>query len=443
MKLAITITSMFAVFLAATTLVAIDYSPSREFLNIFSVGLWVITAVVLISNLPRSYTSISFIYFLCFSVFHVGLVFATTFNVVTDTALQSYASSWFYTETSEFAIKLANIGISAYALSVLIFCRKSSVVSQNTISDGSFNRLTHIGGGMLIISVAVFGTLMYATEAYSDYGAYLDVMHNSPVVTQIMSWLFVFISLSIVLVASCYEMKSARIYIVVFVVWGLFAFRLGLRGEVMFPTMVGLCLVARRRRVFNAASFVAVLLIFLVATGIVKNSRMGGNIANITYINPLNAVAEMGGSLRSVYETVRWRENGDDFILGQSYWAPFERQLALIVPGIDRPPAAQDDRLLNVVIQSRAGPYGYSPIAEAYRNFGVFGVAAIMFLMGTFLSQLDRLPATTKNNIYIGAVLVPLFIHIRNNFGPVPVQIFVSVSVCWAVIALAKVRYAK
>ena len=431
---------MFVALLAAVIMAATDYSTSRDFLNAFTFGLWILTVVVLISCLPRSYTSISFIYFLCFSIFHVGLVIATTFSAITDTALLSYTSSWLYTDTSEFAIKLVNIGCSSYALSVLIYWRKLRFVSQNTISDESVNRITHIGGSILIVAVAVFGILMYITGAYAFYGAYLIVMRNSPVVAQIVSWLYVFIGLSVVLVTSCYELKSAKLYILVFAVWGLFAFQLGLRGEVMFPAMVGLCLVARQRRVFNAVSFAAVLLVFLVASGVVRNARVGGDYGNFEYISPVNTVAELGGSLRSVYETVRWRESGDEFMYGQSYWAPFERQLALIVPGIDRPPAVEDDRLLNVVIQERAGPYGYSPVAEAYRNFGIFGVAAIMFLMGTLLSQLDRLPPTTKSSIYIGAILVPFFIQIRNSFAPVPVQILVSVSVCWVVIAMARVR---
>ena len=55
---------------------------------------------------------------------------------------------------------------------------------------------------------------------------------------------------------------------------------------------------------------------------------------------------------------------GDPLLWGASYWGPIDRNLTYIVPGWTRLPAEDDPRLLNVVIQDRVGPVGFSPIAE-------------------------------------------------------------------------------
>ena len=176
---------------------------------------------------------------------------------------------------------------------------------------------------------------------------------------------------------------------------------------------------------------------FLIATGIVKNARISGDYSAVDSINPLNAVAEMGSSLRAVQEVIKWRKSGDELLLGASYWAPFERQLALFIPGLHRMSALDDPRLLNVVVQERAGPIGFSPIAEAYYNFGEKGVLLVFFVIGMIMAHFDNQPVRLKYDLLLGVSLVPLFIMIRNSFTHVPVQIVIGMVIALAVLYVA------
>ena len=156
----------------------------------------------------------------------------------------------------------------------------------------------------------------------------------------------------------------------------------------------------------------------------------------------MNAVAEMGSSLRAVQEVVSWRVNGDELMLGASYWAPFERQLALVLPQMERIPSADDERLLNVTVIKRAGPIGFSPVAEAYINFGESGVFAVFLLLGSLLAYLDNQTSKTRYDILLGVSLVPVFIMIRNSFAHVPVQIIIGQFVALTFMFLAKKKKA-
>ena len=185
-------------------------------------------------------------------------------------------------------------------------------------------------------------------------------------------------------------------------------------------------MLGRRGAPVKATTMVAGIFVFLIVTGIVKNARISGDYSQIDSINPMNAVAEMGSSLRAVQEVVRWRKEEERLLMGGSYWVPIERQLALVIPGLERIPANEDPRMLNLVVQERAGPIGFSPVAEAYLNFGELGVPLVLFVFGALLASFDNRQAETRRDLRIGVILVPLFVMIRNSFTPVPVQILIG-----------------
>ena len=99
----------------------------------------------------------------------------------------------------------------------------------------------------------------------------------------------------------------------------------------------------------------------------------------------------MGGSLHPVENVVRWRAEGDPLELGASYWAPLERAAAWVLPGLGTAAAEDDMRIMNVLVTDRVGPIGFSPVAEAYRNFGAPGVAIVLGLLGAALAWIDRI----------------------------------------------------
>ncbi|MCA1598914.1 MAG: O-antigen polysaccharide polymerase Wzy family protein, partial [Chloroflexi bacterium] len=157
--------------------------------------------------------------------------------------------------------------------------------------------------------------------------------------------------------------------------------------------------------------------------------------------SPLDALTELGSSLRPVSEVVYWRATGDQFIDGASYWAPFDRALAKIIPGRGwkLPPAEADPRVLGSLATMRGdGAIGFSVVAEAYRNFGPAGVCAIMALIGLLLGRLDLWPPTAGRQAMLGVLLVPLLVEVRNDFTAIPFQILEGCVVVYVVLAIAR-----
>ena len=135
-----------------------------------------------------------------------------------------------------------------------------------------------------------------------------------------------------------------------------------------------------------------------------------------------DAFAEMGESLHPVEKVVRWRAEGEALEMGSSYWAPFERAAARVLPGVRLPAAEDDMRIMNVLVTDRVGGIGFSPVAEAYRNFGAVGVVLILGLLGAALAAIDRIADRGLAVLAIATLYVPLLVNVRNSFVSVPLQ---------------------
>lgn len=402
------------------------FEAPRALLESITAINWIILSVILYVTLPKGMWSICFIFLSVVGVFHVGLVLANSVDGITDQDTLYQISWWFYNVETENAIHIVNLAMIGFSLGAILF---SKPANQEIQIDNTFyrKRLFHIGGVLLGIFVAIFFVIMAATGAINSYGAYLTVMSNNPLYSFILSYLYFFIGIAFVFVCVSYSKGFGYFYFFIFAVWALFAFKIGLRGEVMFPSAVAGCMLGRKGAPVQGYILAIAVLSFLVVTGIVKNARVSGDYSGNLGINPLNAVAEMGSSLRAVQETVKWRKHDNfELLMGASYWAPFERQFALFIPQLERIDVEKDGRLLNIVVQKKAGPIGFSAVAEAYINFGEKGVIIVFFLIGWIMAKLDSSATTIRNDILIGVGLLPIFVTVRNSFIHVPAQIILG-----------------
>jgi len=415
-----------------------SFELSRSSLELLSLFNWLTISIILTYALPKGIWSISFIFFAAFGIFHGGLIFVSAVGMLTDHDILNAISIWFYLPETDIAIYLVNFTMIIYAITVIIFSRKVNS-TEEPAPKTLIKRLHHIGGMMLVLMIGIFMVVGFATGATQSYGAYLKIVKQSPVITQVFSYMYLFIGIAIVFVAVSYRPGFGYRYFIIFAIWGALAFKLGLRGEVMFPSAVTLAMLGRRRIPITTFKLGILIIVMLIATVVVKNARISGDYSNVDNLNPLNAVAEMGSSLRTIEEVITWRQTDFELLYGTSYWAPFERQLALILP-IERPPSIQDKRLLNVVVMERAGPIGFSPVAEAYANFGEKGIIFLAFFLGLLFSKLDKIPSTIQADILIGVGIIPLFVMIRNSFAPIPVQIIIGVIFAIIILQLAKVK---
>ena len=89
--------------------------------------------------------------------------------------------------------------------------------------------------------------------------------------------------------------------------------------------------------------------------------------------------------------------------------------------------AAEDDfRIMNVLVLERIGAIGFSPVAEAYRNFGAIGVVVLLGLLGIVMGTIDTIRDPGKAVLVIATVYIPLLINVRNSFVSVPAQCVVG-----------------
>jgi oligosaccharide repeat unit polymerase len=405
------------------------FEAPRDVLEGITALNWIILSVILYVTLPKGMWSICFIFFSVVGVFHIGLVLANSVNGITDEDTLYQISWWFFNVETDNAIHVVNLAMIGFALSAILF--SSSPDNGDCYTDQSQaiyrKRLFHIGGVLLAFFVAIFFALTIATGAINSYGAYLAVMDVNPLIAVIFSYLYFFIGVAFVFVCVSYSKGFGYLYFGLFAVWALFAFKIGLRGEVMFPSAVAGCMLGRKGPPIKGYILAIGIIAFLIITGIVKNARVSGDYSGDVGINPLNAIAEMGSSLRAVQETIKWRKNDNfELLMGASYWAPFERQFALFIPQLERIDVEDDGRLLNIVVQKRAGPIGFSAVAEAYINFGEKGVIIVFFLIGWVMAKLDSSTSNIRNDILIGVALLPIFVTVRNSFIHVPVQIILG-----------------
>ena len=415
-----------------------SYEISKHGLELFSLFICVAIATILPHILPKGIWSLSYIFFAAFALFHGGLMYVMAVGMLTDADIIYVINQWYHNQQTNEAIYLTNFTMLIYAITVIMMA-KPAPPADDSADISLLRRFHHIGGLILVFATGLFFLVVVATGAMKSYTAYLTLVRENPLITNIFVYLYMLIGIAIVFVSASYRKGFGYLYFLVFASWGLFAFKMGLRGEVMFPSAVAGAMLGRRMIPIRTPQLFVLMLAVLVAIVVVKNARLSGDYSKIDNMNPLNAVAEMGGSLRTVQEVIKWREQGFELLYGASYWAPFERQIALFLP-IDRPPAKKDPRLLNVVVQEKVGPIGFSPVAEVYLNFGSGGIILLGSVLGIFFAYADKIRSTVRIDVLIGVATIPLFVMIRNSFTFIPVQIILGLAIALIIIQLSKVK---
>ena len=217
-----------------------------------------------------------------------------------------------------------------------------------------------------------------------------------------------------------YSRKVAPL-MAVFGLWGVSAFVTGLRGEVLFPLAMSMPILIIQGRIrFRPIIFTLLIVVILISSSFVRGYRNTVSVADsLENTSMLTGLAELGGSLRPAYESVRWISTGMmEFQHGASYYAPFERTFLGFVPIVERLPAREDLRLMNVAIfeLTNGGSYGFSIAAEAYINFGLLGTFFVGLVVGTVMLRFGRKAAHELPSLVLIALVYAFYYHIRQAF---------------------------
>jgi hypothetical protein len=398
-----------------------------------SIGLfsWVAlgSLVVLVSLVWRSglWTATG-AYAAVFWCFHFGLIAMLASGLVKPRELSLWEQLWVLGPFGGDAALLALLGFAAFASGASLMKRPAvSPVSQEPpVGDDGAHSHGVAGSVLVLTAVASWFAIVLATSGLPGFfGSYADYLYSTTGFSTALGMVWLAFGLGIVVSLTGQRGWLRTSAMVASACVALLALPLGLRGEIMFPAIAALVAAARCGWVLSPAkvcAFVAALLVIIPTVRDIRTTGLQGLPDKVLELRLFDGFVEMGGSLHPVEKVVRWRAEGDPLEMGASYWAPIERAAGRILPGMRTAAAEHDMRIMNVLVTDRIGPIGFSPVAEAYRNFGPVGVVFVLGLIGALLARIDRIADRRAAVLVIAMLFVPLLVNVRNSFVSVPFQ---------------------
>ncbi|HNH81739.1 MAG TPA: O-antigen polysaccharide polymerase Wzy [Acidobacteriota bacterium] len=382
-------------------------------------------------------SSAPFVFLVVFSVFHFGALVIFGLGIPFSDAQNYTLQQWFFSSDTQLGGYLSLLGLLGATLGVFLGQIKFGTGQRQVFPAlVSSDRLAGWLGIVILGTclAAWFGSVWVVGGSSVFTGSYESFLLATSDTN--LSWLYFGIGFGLVWLACTTEKRIKQVGLGAFIGWALIALPLGLRGEVLFPG-VTYWVLSRRSETQKSAWKVAILgLCLLSVISALRVIREVGvenvQLASLT-ASPSEAMVELGSSLRPVSTVVTWTENGDEFLNGASYWAPIDRALVWVIPGWGRVNAEDDDRILNVQVMKRVGPIGFSPVAEAYYNFGPLGVVIAMMITGWLIGWISGFADSPLNRALLGVTFLPVLIQIRNSFVAVPFQLIVGLATVWMI----------
>lgn len=388
----------------------------------------------------RNFWSYSFVYLMVLGVFHFGLIVPYAIGVVDHDDI-SQAQLWWERSATPEAIVVTCLGYVGCCIGIA-FIRWIGRIQQSRnsrqLAHTSSRTIGLAGAAMLAISVGAWFTYTISSGGlwifFSSYENYLARTAGRGGVYAFF-WFFIGLGLCLSFVS-----PKSRLWMISLAVFGgfaVFALPLGLRGEVLFPVAAATPILAHRHKMPSPRAAIIGIFIVLFIVSLLKDVRaVGLNDLADGQVAPsvVSGLVELGSSLRPVTEVVLWQDLGNERLNGASYWAPIDRAICSFAEPETCIAVSEDKRIVAEVIVGRAGPIGFSPIAEALANFGPGGALGVMILVGGVVACLDNWAVNWKREALASVLYVELLVNIRNSFLALPSHIILG---CGVVIALA------
>lgn len=401
------------VFLFLLIYVAIYYSALiNEYQNIryfeYAISLqflFYITFSLIYQGINNFFSKSFNNFFIMLSLFHIGLPIAHSFgysNIYFDRVFQWYSQD----------IRTYNALISV-VLFLNIYMISNLVTFKSKLEPFSIRNkfFININFYTLMLTSLTWVVTIYLILDIEDYGDFYT--NDNLLFSIVFTYITVIINISfLIALLAKYKVKLS---IAIFILWSLFAFNMGVRGPALYPYALGIGIIINRGYfVLNFKRLIIGAIAFLSAISYKFAER--NTLDTTNNIDPLAAIQEMGGSLRPLYEVNKWIEEGISYYYGATYIAPIDRQLTNILKYSEPVPSYLDDRLMNVVIMDKAGPYGFSIIAEAFINFSNYGVVILGVLSGLYFKYFDSKVQSSSVSPVLLIIGYGFFYHIRQAF---------------------------
>lgn len=424
--LAVTVAALFALLSLRAEFLLLPLPTASN----WALALGALAYLTVVVAAPTRVWSAGAVFLLLVLLFHLGLLLVTASGLAFDPALAGYMEGWFSGSGVIEAVYVSSVAVNSFAVVYAVFVRPGRVVAPEALEESPQESpeeskaygitFATIGAGLVLGGASAY--LLYLSVNAPDllfsagqYQEYIDSFGGD----RTLSLLNLGIMIGIVLVAAAPACTPRRIAFGGFVVFAVVLLILGLRTAVLFPLAAAMVASARAHGPPRPSRALAALVLGLVFISGARHVRTAEDLADVSAsnLNPLTAIAEMGGSLRPLAETIDARTPPLD---GRTYLIPVTRLADRL---LGRPPAPRDASDPEVLMATRVPGYqiGYSAVAEAFYNFGTRGVVVIFGLIGLLLARLD---GWRKRGIVpaclLGLAIAGLGLTVRNTFVSLP-----------------------
>ncbi|MFD2417331.1 O-antigen polysaccharide polymerase Wzy [Amycolatopsis pigmentata] len=391
--------------------------------------VWTACLALMAGGVPGGFYRPGAAYLTLFGFFHGGLLLSIALRG--PDAFTAYDISWVFAGYTPGAVELALLGMVTFTVATEAASSKAWALPSPR--EPVHTRLTIVGLACLAVGITIFAlALANAGGIGVASGGYLTFIHTNES-DGALGYGTVLVGFGGVLGV----IAGGRVRAVTWAAFGCYAvvaFMVGSRGAVLFPLLALLVTEVRQGRRIRPLWTAMGSVVVMVLIGLVRQTRSAdfAVFGSASLGSPLDALAEMGYSLRPVAATLDWHTAAEPFRHGVTLISVPLRFVENLT-GRNGGAPVYDDRLFNLEIAHRVGNIGGSPIAEGYHNFGMAGVVLLMGAIGLAVGLLEKLPRTARGNAIVGVLLLPLLVQVRNSFAAVPVQIGLGVLVLWLV----------
>ena len=437
----LTVTPLLGLLPVALLQSELERMPLR-LVAVLTIAVAALIGVLILKAAPQGFWSITFLLYLVLCLFHLGLYVrpALLGEKAIKLSLVTYDRIWYTDAAMARAGVVVLLGLLAYGFGAGVrswrrYSRAGESEPEPEQGDSAARSLSGVADvGALAVLVGVTGwlylsyTLVGQTFFLNGYLGFLSATAERSI-----HLCYLLISVGTTFGALRPRRPLVRMATVAFCLFAVLALMIGLRSEVLIPFTAAVAVLARdpanrpvldrlRRPAARLAVGLAVIGL-LVGISFVQQVRIAGIQAlsgGSTHVeaSALDAVDEMGHSIRVVITSLEWHEDlQEPYLLGETYYSPPIRAFARLM-GADREEAATGYSLMNVEIADRVGPIGGSMIAEAEHNFGLPGVVLIMGLVGAAAAGGNSRRRSAWAQVVMGIVGLLALMHVRNSFAP-------------------------
>ena len=315
-------------------------------------------------------------------------------------------------------------------------------------SSSRDNRFDVIDGvGAVGISLLAVGLVFWIYLALSSGAitlgiSYADFLSRTRNANMPITYLMIGLGLGVVSASRHRNVRSLAL--IIFALWALPAFAIGLRGEAILPASA-FAIVAARRGSIRLRPWMGLAAVGVLSAGsavrVIRQFGLGKGITGIQAFNPFDGIAELGYSIRPLTVVVNFHDRlGEPFVGIATYLAPFRRLIVGRLLGGSVLSVEQDPSVFGGMIAQRIGPIGGSPAAEAYRSGGLVAIVSVMILIGLLVAHLDSMASTPLADAGVAMSSFVLLLWIRNDFTPVPAQFAITALILLLLRLLARRR---